>query len=139
MEKFRSKIDIWLVLFLSVALGGALINMLYNRVWGASIILCFTIGFVVHMFLNTYYSIEDQRLIIKSSFLINSSINILSIKKISETNSIMSAPALSFDRLEILFNEFDTIIISPKEKIKFFEAIKKINPEVEIVLKNKQN
>ncbi|KAF2512763.1 PH domain-containing protein [Flavobacterium zhairuonense] len=139
MVKFKSKIDIWLVLFLSLVLGGALINALYNKVWGASIVLGIIIVFIVHMFLNTFYTIEEGKLKIKCGFLINSTVYTQKIKKISETNSIMSSPALSFDRLEIVYNKFDTVIISPKDKNGFFEAIKKINPEVEIVLKNKKN
>ncbi|MDQ6469154.1 PH domain-containing protein [Flavobacterium sp. LHD-80] len=139
MLKFKSKIDILLVLILSIPLGSALIRSLYDNKWFASGIIFLVICFIIHMFLTTYYWIEGQKLTIKSGFLVNSSIDILSIKKISETNSIMSAPALSLDRLEILYNKSDNIVISPKHKSVFFEAIKKINPEVEIVLKNKQN
>ncbi|WP_431244615.1 PH domain-containing protein [Flavobacterium sp. P21] len=137
MEKFKSKIDIWLVLFLSVVLGGALMSTLFDKVWDASGILFVTIVFIVHMFLTTFYTIVGQKLKIKSGFLINSTIDIQKIKRISETNSLLSAPALSIDRLEILYNKSDSIVISPKDKSGFFEAIKKINPEVEIVLKNK--
>ncbi|MNT89404.1 hypothetical protein D3C72_2301220 [compost metagenome] len=89
------------------------------------------------MFSTTFYTIENEKLYIKSGFLVNISLEIKQIKKISETNTIMSAPAVSFDRLEILYNKFDTVVISPKEKVQFIEAIKKINPQVEVKLKNK--
>lgn len=136
MEKFRSKISIGLVFFLVVVLGGVLLKLLYDGIWSVSVLIFCQILFIVHMFWTTFYIIENEKLQIKSGFLINFSIDIQLIKKISETNTLMSAPAVSFDRLEILYNKFDTVVISPKEKIKFIEAIQKINPEVEIKLKN---
>lgn len=137
MEKFKSKISIGLVLFLVVVLGGILLKLLYDGVWSVSALIFFQILFIAHMFWTTFYSIENEKLQIKSGFLINFSIDIQQIKKISETNTLMSAPAISFDRLEILYNKFDTVVISPKEKVRFIEAIQKINPHVEVKLKNK--
>jgi hypothetical protein len=132
MEKFKSKIDIWLVLFLGIIFGGAAIRMAIDGVWGGLITIGFAIAFVVHMFMTTFYTIEDKKLIIKCGFLIDISVEVEQIKRISETNNVMSSPALSLDRLEILYNKFDTVMISPKEKNKFIEAIRYINPEVEI-------
>ncbi|MDR7210056.1 PH domain-containing protein [Flavobacterium piscis] len=132
MERFKSKIDIWLVLFLGVIFGGIAIKMAFDGVWGVLFFMSLVIIFIVHMFMTTFYIIEGEKLIIKCGFLINISIAVETIKKISETNNIMSSPALSLDRLEILYNKFDTVMISPKEKIKFIEAIQKINPEVKI-------
>ena len=137
MEKFKSKISIGLVFFLVVVLGGMLLKLLYDGVWSVSILIFCQIIFIAHMFWTTFYIIGNEKLQIKSGFLINFSIDIQQIKKISQTNTIMSAPAVSFDRLEILYNKFDTVVISPKEKMQFIEAIKKINPQVEVKLKNK--
>lgn len=137
MTKFKSKISIGLVLFLAIIIGGMFIKLLYDGVWVVSLLIFCQILFIAHLFLTTFYTIENEKLHIKSSFLINISIDIQQIKMISKTNTIMSAPALSFDRLEILYNKFDTVVISPKEKVQFIEAIKKINPQVEVKLKNK--
>jgi energy-coupling factor transporter transmembrane protein EcfT len=137
MEKFKSKISIGLVFFLVVVLGGLLLKLLYDGVWSVSGLIFCQILFIAHIFWTTFYIIENEKLQIKSGFLINFSIDIQLIKKISETNTLMSAPAVSFDRLEILYNKFDTVVISPKDKTKFIETIQKINPEVEIKLKMK--
>ncbi|SHM85377.1 PH domain-containing protein [Flavobacterium saccharophilum] len=137
MATFKSKISIGLVLFLAVVLGGMFIKLLYDGSWSVSLLIFCQILFIAHMFSTTFYTIENEKLHIKSGFLVNISIEIQQIKKISETNTIMSAPAVSFDRLEILYNKFDTVVISPKEKVQFIEAIKKINPQVEVKLKNK--
>ncbi|MCI9845885.1 PH domain-containing protein [Flavobacterium pectinovorum] len=137
MEKFKSKIDLWLILFLAIILGGMLIKLLYDGVWLVSLLIFSQIVFIAHMFTTTFYVIESEKLIIKCGFLINTSISVATIKKISETNNIMSSPALSLDRLEILYNKFDTVMISPKDKTRFIEAIQSINPQVEIKLKHK--
>lgn len=135
MVKFKSKIDLWLVLFLSVIFGGIAINMALNGVWGSLIFILLIIAFIVHIFAATFYIIEDKKLIVKCGFLITIPIPVEKIKKISETNDLMSSPALSLDRLEILYNISDTVMISPNEKTKFIEAIQKINPGVEIKIK----
>ena len=137
MAKFKSKISIGLILFLAIILGGMFIKLLYDGTWSVSLLIFCQILFIAHLFLTTFYIVENEKLHVKSSFLINILIDIQQIKKISETNTIMSAPAVSFDRLEILYNKFDTVVISPKEKMQFIEAIKKINPQVEVKLKNK--
>ena len=136
MKKFKSKIDFGLILFLSVIFGGIAIKLIYDEIWGVLIFILFIVAFIIHMFSTTFYIIEGEKLIIKCGFLINISIAIETVKKISETNNIMSSPALSLDRLEILYNNFDTIMISPKDKTKFIEAIQKIKPQIEIIRNN---
>ena len=69
------------------------------------------------------------------SFWVNRSITISSIKKIQETNNPLSAPAISLDRLEILYNQFDSIIISPKDKTSFVSHLIKLNPKIEYASK----
>nr|WP_294926784.1 hypothetical protein [uncultured Flavobacterium sp.] len=76
MEKFKSKISISLVLFLVVVLGGVLLKLLYDGVWSVSALIFFQILFIAHMFWTTFYSIENEKLQIKSGFLINFSIDI---------------------------------------------------------------
>jgi hypothetical protein len=137
MEKFKSKIDLWLVIFLGIALGLPFFRALYSQAWGLAILMFLVNAFVWHVFSNTFYSIENENLIIKSGFLVNIEIDIRNIKEISESNNILSSPALSLDRIEIGYNKFDTILISPKDKTRFIETILKINPEVEIKYKKK--
>lgn len=137
MEKFKSKIDLWLVLFLSIVLGFATITMLKEQHWAGSIVLLCTIAFIIHIFATTFYTIENGKLLIKSGFLVHILITVDTIKKISETNNILSSPALSFDRLEIFYNNSDSVLISPKDKVRFIDAIQKINSQVEI--KRKKN
>jgi hypothetical protein len=139
MEKFKSKIDLWLLLFLGIVFGAMVIKTAYDGNWGVSIFMLFIIAFIVHMFLTTFYIIENSKLIIKCGSFIDIAIEIEKIKRISETNNVMSSPALSLDRLEIHYDKFDTVMISPKEKTKFIKAIQKINPGIEIKMKSNFN
>lgn len=137
MEKFKSKIDLWFILFLVLLFGLIQVRLVYDQSWIAFAFILFVVAFIVQMYSTTFYSIENKKLLIKCGFFYNLSIEIESIKQISESYNIISSPAFSFDRLEILYNNFDTVLISPKEKLRFIEAIKKINPQTEIKIKEK--
>ncbi|QDW20596.1 PH domain-containing protein [Flavobacterium sp. KBS0721] len=137
MEKFESKIDLWFILFLTLIFGGILVRSAYDQNWISFSIILLVVIFIAYMFSTTFYIVENKKLWIKCGFFFNLSIEIKGIKRISESYNIISSPALSFDRLEILYNKFDTVLISPKDKIRFIEAIQKINPETEIKIKEK--
>lgn len=108
--------------------------MIFSESWPGIFILLILALFIFHLFRNTNYKITDNQLYIKSGFIYQSKIDINQIKKISHTRSILSAPALSFDRLEILYNKFDSVIISPENKEEFVAELKKINPRIQITL-----
>lgn len=86
--------------------------------------------FILHFFLNTKYSIENKELKIKCGIIAFKPIAIETIKEISKTKSIMSSPAPSFDRIEIKYGKFNTVIISPKNKYNFTKDLVKINPNI---------
>ena len=72
---------------------------------------------------------------IKCGFFRYNSINIMDIKKVSKSRSIISSPAASFDRIEISYGKFDELIISPRHKLKFVDDLQKINPNLISTLK----
>lgn len=135
MKKYKSKIGLGLALFLAVVLGGTSILMIIKQIWPAVIIDLVTIAFVSHMFLTTYYIINGNDLIVKCGFLINMTIKIDTIKKIEETNNPLSSPAASLDRIAIDYNESDSVMISPKDKMDFINQLLTINEKIEVVLK----
>ena len=81
--------------------------------------------------MNTFYVIEGQKLHIKCGLFFSETIEIASIKRITPSRLMMSAPAVSLDRLEILYNKFDSVLISPKDKEGFVNQLKKTNPTIE--------
>lgn len=132
MKKFASKIDLWFVMLLSLVFGIILTLFAFDENWIVFSILVLVVIFIAHMFATTFYVVNDEKVIIKSGFFFNLSIKIKDIKRISKSNNIISSPALSFNRLEILYNKFDTILISPKDKEGFIKALKIINQEIEV-------
>ena len=60
------------------------------------------------------------------------------ISKITETNNLFSSPATSLDRLSLTYNQFDGVMISPKDKQEFIKHLLQINPAIEVVYKGKQ-
>ena len=68
----------------------------------------------------------------------NKKIDISTIGIVSETNSIISAPAASFDRLNIVYKQHNNILISPRDKTEFIDHIKRINPQIKIQYKSKK-
>ncbi|OMP67853.1 PH domain-containing protein [Domibacillus epiphyticus] len=59
-------------------------------------------------------------------------IDIGTISTIRQTKNPFIDPALSGDKIEINYNEFETINISPKDKEAFLRQILKINPHIKI-------
>ena len=136
---FKSKIGLELVIPLILVFGTVFaVTISQEPSWIGIIILLPVILFVVHIFMTTEYTIENDKLIIKCGFLYNKIIDIKTIKKIKETNNPLSSPATSLDRLEINYGKFDSIIISPKLKSEFINDIKRVNPNVEIKYKKKK-
>jgi len=90
---------------------------------------------VIPIVFNTCYTISNKILKVKSGFLLNRSIPIESIKKIVPCHTILSAPALSFDRLEVFYNQYDSVVISPENKDDFIADLQKINPAIEYINK----
>lgn len=132
MSIYRSKPGIQFILPVVIILAGFGFIVIYNKVWfGLAIILILT-ALIIHMVLTTYYQIEDRVLKIKSGFLLNKTVAIGSIRKIMETKSPLSSAATSPDRLEIMYNKNDSIIISPKDRAGFINELKTINPGIEV-------
>lgn len=132
MKKYKSKIDLWLIILLTVVFGGIVILSIIKKDWIGFIIALIPAIFIWYMFTSTYYIIRENEVIIKGGIFYKLVIKITDIRKISESNDLISSPALSIDRLEILYNKFDTILISPKAKYEFVKSIEILKPDIEI-------
>ena len=132
MERYKSKIDLWLIIILTLVFGGIVIFSVIKKEWIGFIIAIIPTIFIWNMFRSTYYIITEEELIIRCGIFYKLVIKITDIRKISESNDLISSPALSIDRLEILYNRFDTILISPKKKYEFLQSIETLKPDIEI-------
>jgi len=81
------------------------------------------------MFMTTYYTIDGNKLYVKSGFIVNINIDISTITKIEPTNTVLSSPALSFDRLEVFYNKYDSVVISPGDNARFMQSCNRSIPQ----------
>ncbi|SDE84738.1 PH domain-containing protein [Pricia antarctica] len=135
MKKYPSKIGFGLVCFILAVVVGSTIPLISPPIWIGLIVNVLLLVFIAHLFKTTYYVIDGNSLIIKSSFLVNKKIDINRIRKISETNNPLSAPAASLDRLEIAYDRHGSILISPKDKSGLINHITRLNPQIEVQYK----
>ncbi len=136
-KTFRSKIGLEILLPIVIIFGTLIVIMFMERNWPGLIILVIVFSILIHLFTSTIYLIKDGELIIKISFLYRKVLNIQAISKISETNIPFSSPAASLDRLEVVYNKFDSIVISPKDKTGFINEILEQNAAVIINYRKK--
>lgn len=130
MVTYRSKIGWFIILTIAVLPVSSLFLMMEGVGIGSIIFLLISI-FIAYILLSTYYEIKQGELRIKSGFLLNRSIPIHAITRIEATNNPISAPATSLDRLEVFYNKYKSVIISPKEKSAFIAHLKQINPKIQ--------
>jgi hypothetical protein len=133
MDKvYKSKIGLELVIPIAVLIGGPFLWMLFLHAWAGVIVISLTAVFILHMFATTYYTISGDTLDVKSGFIIHTTIDINTITKITATRNMLSAPALSLDRLEIFYNKYDSVLISPDDQAGFIAQLKSVNPNIAV-------
>jgi len=137
---YYSKISYTLLIVIFIVFFGPLIPNIIDEGFSNNMImitlgLFVVYGLILHMFFNTTYTIDQKMLHIRCGFFRYKPINIMNMKKISKSSSIVSSPAASFDRIEITYDKFDELIISPKHKLKFIADLQKINPNLINTLK----
>jgi hypothetical protein len=119
---------------------GALITGLISTLFSGesffirfSLSILFGIGilYFVFMFLNTRYVVTNQHLIIWDSF-IKRIIPINEINQINNVSDLISSPALSLDRIEIIHHQNKKIYVSPKNKVEFVRTLKTYNVNIVI-------
>lgn len=132
-KKFPSKIGFLIVIPISFLILMPIVLIYKNSFFWPPVLLSFVaFAFMAHLLLSTHYMVKDRNLKIKSGFIYNLNIQISTIRKINESNSVLSAPASSLDRLEIIYNKYDSVLISPKEKAAFIKTMLEINPTIEV-------
>jgi hypothetical protein len=131
-QLFKSKVDRWVV----AVFGSAMLVVLLTvgsivatqpRVSGLNWVLLILplalgIGLPVWLFATTSYTIDAESLMVRAGPM-TWVVPLKSITRIEATNSILSAPALSMDRLAVSYGLGEEVVISPKEKVAFVEAL----------------
>jgi len=118
------------IIFPLCTVGGMFIAMVITRALPAILIMGVLILVLIHTYFNTYYTIAGNELRVRYGFIINKTIDIGSIRKVVPTRDMRSAPALSTDRVEIFYNQNDSVLISPEDQAEFIERLKAVNGEI---------
>ena len=132
MKIYKSKIDWWLGLLLVYPIYLSVASLIKGQWLYGLAGLAFVIGVVLFISKTTRYIIKENQLIVKSMWIVNEKIEISKIRKIEKSNSILSSPALSLDRIALYYNKYDEVYISPKEKQDFLNNLLEINPNIEV-------
>ena len=129
MKIYKSKIDWWFVIVMFAALGTPIFYGIRSKESVPILIFSGILAIIIYWLLTMRYIIDNRFLSIYST-----KIDINRIRRIQKSRSILSSPAFSFDRIEILYNRADVILLSPKEREDFIEELLKVNPNIEVKL-----
>jgi hypothetical protein len=130
---YRSTIELPLFLPVAFLLIVAEIFLLANQFWLFAFLALVLLAFLVHLYMNTSYELtKDKKLRVKSSFFFEREIHVNSIHKIRPTRNHSASPALSNDRIEIFYNRYGSMLISPEHRTEFIEELKRINPKIAV-------
>lgn len=129
--KFVSKKDWWIFFILFGAIIALYTILLINMdIYIA--LSCIPVSLLILWFwFTTFYVITDTKLVIRSAF-IHINISVYDIQSIQKTTNILSSPALSLDRLKIVYDSEKSVLISPKNRGEFLEELLKLNPSIEV-------
>ena len=123
---FRSKVDgrfIWIALAMPIVAFVALFTAPQgNRLlWVPLGMLLLATVIVCWMFAATYYELRGDQLVTHCGPF-RWRIPLAEVSDIRESNSARSGPALSMDRLEIVYGGDKVLVISPADKTRFVAA-----------------
>lgn len=130
-KRFDSAISLPFYVGLFVLLGLVFALLAIESIWIAALVLLPINFLIISMLVQTYYLIDDGRLVVVCGKFFRKTIDITSIRLIRKTTSLENAPALDFKhRIEIRYNQHHRIIISPLEQCNFIELLLQINPDI---------
>lgn len=130
MKTFKSKQDAWLVAVIYLSSAICFFTSAYVLAEGVSltniIIASFTslIGglFPIWLIVSLRYFVDDKMLKIKCG-LFSWEIELSSIRSVAPSSDLSSAPALSVDRLLIVYGVDKHVLVSPEDKDSFVSAL----------------
>ena len=128
---FPSKIDSTYYVILGLYGIMSMSFCLFSKSWVSFLFVGLVFLLIIAQLHAIKYKIDlnSETLIISGGILYRSSLDINSIESIEKDNSMSAAPAASFDRLTIR-TASRTVKISPQDRERFLESLKRINPAI---------
>ncbi len=129
-QVFKSKVDFIIILVIGILLFVPILPLLISDFLFADLMIYVVIYLlIINLLFSISYIVDDKILVIKYLFVFSEKISIDEIISIKQTRSMLSAPAASFDRLQITLNN-KTVIISPRHKKSFIDLLCTYNPKI---------
>ena len=136
--RFSSKIDPWLWATLVLTLSACVF-----AVWtvgergsamaiAAMLAVCvLALGLPVWIVLGTRYELAEHDLLICSGPF-RWRVPLEQVRAVAPSRSVLSAPALSLDRLRIAYGRAGSILISPRDKLQFLSELQRRCPGIDV-------
>ena len=132
-RNYRSKIDLLIAGPLLSILAVLLTWAIIAGMWFFFALAVLLLALAAYIYFRTHYLITDKILEIEGGFFFHKEIYIRSIKRIRRTKNLHASPALSPDRLEIFYNRYESITISPENRKRFIDELIRLNPSIAIL------
>ncbi|MEG6616749.1 PH domain-containing protein [Peptococcaceae bacterium 1198_IL3148] len=127
---FPSKKDLWLSLIIWGTIILCIVPPIVGGEYVALLIMLPIAVFMLWFWYTTGYQVADGDIVVKYGP-IKKRVPIKEISKINKTKNPISAPALSMDRLEIIYGKhYDMVLISPVRQQEFIDLLLQENPDI---------
>ena len=135
MKKYRTEVS-WKIIGPILAIFSLTMFFVYQSGGNIKEVLALlggTLALTLYLVLGIWYEITDNYMLkVRAGVFYNINVPIEHIHTIEKTNSILSAPASSLDRIELKYNKYDSVIISPRHRDLFIQELLKINPNIQV-------
>jgi len=88
------------------------------------------LAFMGWLYVSTVYTVTERGLRVQAGPL-NRWAEAAQLERVRPTTTVLSAPALSLDRLEVT-GTFGSLVVSPQDRAGFIRALKRIAPQLRL-------
>jgi hypothetical protein len=130
MITFRSAFSQRIFIAPAVMIAVALIMTLVEKTWIGALFAFLVVSGWLSLYKALSYTITENTLIIRWGLFYRRTIDIRKITKLRKSSNSVTAPALSLNRIGILFG-VGAVLISPQNRETFIKKLREINPRIE--------
>jgi Bacterial PH domain len=129
-QRFRSAVG-WSFKIPALVVGVGLIASQSEGINPVSLVaISLSLAFMRWLYVSTVYTVTERGLRVQAGPL-NRWAEAAQLERVRPTTTVLSAPALSLDRLEIT-GTFGSLVVSPQDRAGFIRALKRIAPQLRL-------
>lgn len=102
----------------------------YKGIWPLFLIVLLIAIYLIDIYSNTKYTIQNEILDIRCGVFYHKVIDINNIRKIRRSKDMAKMPALSMDRITISYDQYNYVLVSPIETHEFIRCLLQVNPNI---------